>query len=96
LREHELGDHDTDTINADVVAALTADAGDCGARFSSTPSGSASGSTRSTSTPPTAGSVAQRVDALWSRIEASPKSRRWRLRARVGERKRWYEVPDEA
>jgi hypothetical protein len=54
LRRHELGDHDTDTINADVVAAL------------------------------------------WSRIEASPKSRSWRLRARVGERKRSYEVPDEA
>jgi hypothetical protein len=27
--------------------------------------------------------------------EDAPKSRRWRLRARVGERKRWYETPEE-
>jgi hypothetical protein len=39
--------------------------------------------------------VLERIDALWERIEREPKSRRWRLRARVGERKRWYEVPDE-
>jgi hypothetical protein len=26
----------------------------------------------------------------------APKSRRWRLRAKVGERKRWYELPEEA
>jgi hypothetical protein len=27
--------------------------------------------------------------------EDAPKSRRWKLRARVGERKRWYETPQE-
>ena len=36
-----------------------------------------------------------RIDALAARIEAEPKSRTWRLRARVGERKRWYETPEE-
>jgi len=39
--------------------------------------------------------VAERVDALFGRIEAEPKSRAWRLRARIGERKRWYETPEE-
>jgi hypothetical protein len=39
--------------------------------------------------------VLERIDSLWDRIEREPKSRRWRLRARVGDRKRWYEVPDE-
>jgi hypothetical protein len=28
-------------------------------------------------------------------MEAAPKSRRWRLRAKVGDRKRWYEEPEE-
>ncbi len=28
-------------------------------------------------------------------LEEAPKSRRWRLRDRIGERKRWYEVPEE-
>ena len=27
--------------------------------------------------------------------EAAPKSRSWRMRAKVGERKRWYELPEE-
>ena len=28
-------------------------------------------------------------------IEATPKSLRWKARARVGERVRWYEQPEE-
>jgi hypothetical protein len=40
--------------------------------------------------------VLRRTDALWERIEREPKSRKWRMRDRVGDRKRWYEVPDEA
>ena len=39
--------------------------------------------------------VMDRLDRLWERIEAEPKSRGWRLRDRVGDRKRWYETPDE-
>jgi hypothetical protein len=35
------------------------------------------------------------VDKLSKVIEDTPKSRRWRLRARIGERKRWYEEPEE-
>jgi hypothetical protein len=36
-----------------------------------------------------------RIDTLLERIEAEPKSRSWRLRAKVGDRKRWYELPEE-
>jgi hypothetical protein len=39
--------------------------------------------------------VEGRLDALLERVEAEPKSRGWRLRAKVGERKRWYELPEE-
>jgi hypothetical protein len=39
--------------------------------------------------------VSERVTLLLERIEASPKSRSWRLRAKIGERKRWYELPEE-
>jgi hypothetical protein len=42
-----------------------------------------------------AAAVAERVGALAERIEAAPKSRRWRMRAKIGERKRWYELPEE-
>jgi hypothetical protein len=39
--------------------------------------------------------VSNRVSLLLERIEAMPKSRSWRLRAKIGERKRWYELPEE-
>jgi hypothetical protein len=39
--------------------------------------------------------VATRVDVLLDRLEGTPKSRSWRIRAKVGERKRWYELPEE-
>jgi hypothetical protein len=35
------------------------------------------------------------VQALQRAAEEAPKSRRWKLRAKIGERKRWYEVPEE-
>lgn len=39
--------------------------------------------------------VASRLDDVRKRIDAEPKSTRWKLRARVGERMRWYEDPEE-
>jgi hypothetical protein len=39
--------------------------------------------------------VSTRLAALLVRIEEAPKSRSWRLRDKVGERKRWYELPEE-
>jgi hypothetical protein len=39
--------------------------------------------------------IGRRFDELLARIEAEPKGRGWRLRAKVGERKRWYDLPEE-
>lgn len=39
--------------------------------------------------------TARRLETLLDRVEQMPKSRGWRLRARVGERVRWYELPEE-
>jgi hypothetical protein len=35
------------------------------------------------------------LELLVAAAEDAPKSRRWKMRARIGERKRWYEVPEE-
>ncbi len=43
----------------------------------------------------TAFDVASQVSALKAIIERAPKSLAWRARARVGERVRWYETPEE-
>lgn len=39
--------------------------------------------------------VAERLQELRSELADVPKTRRWKLRARVGEKKRWYETPEE-
>lgn len=39
--------------------------------------------------------VSRRLDELWAVIEGAPKPLRWRLRAQVGDRVRWYELPEE-
>ena len=39
--------------------------------------------------------VASRLTEVLDRIEAEPKTRGWKLRAKIGERKRWYELPEE-
>jgi hypothetical protein len=39
--------------------------------------------------------VAERLQRLRSQLDSVPKTRGWKLRARVGERKRWYELPEE-
>jgi hypothetical protein len=39
--------------------------------------------------------VRDRAAAVAERLEAEPKSAKWKLRARVGRRKRWYETPEE-
>jgi hypothetical protein len=44
---------------------------------------------------PGAGRVAAGVRALDELLETCPKSGRWKLRARIGDRVRWYELPEE-
>src|SRR5260370_1739614 len=39
--------------------------------------------------------VSSRLDQLWSAVEAQPKPLKWRLRAQVGDRMQWYELPEE-
>jgi hypothetical protein len=39
--------------------------------------------------------VTERAGRLREQIDAAPKSLRWRMRARIGERLTWYELPEE-
>lgn len=39
--------------------------------------------------------VAERLSRLRAALEEAPKTRGWKMRARIGERKRWYELPEE-
>jgi len=39
--------------------------------------------------------ITDRLAALWTSIDSAPKTAKWRLRSRVGDRVRWYELPEE-
>jgi len=39
--------------------------------------------------------VRRRLDELWTAVEEQPKPIAWKLRAQVGDRKRWYDLPEE-
>jgi hypothetical protein len=40
--------------------------------------------------------VRSRLAEIWNTVEARPKPLAWRMRAQLGDRKRWYELPEEA
>jgi hypothetical protein len=91
LLEHPLGDTDGDVINIGLVAdicakdwgwwrTLTMNLGKVRQMAQAYPQLTDDDKRR----------VAEQVDAALARIEAENKSLAWRLRARVGDRKKWY------
>lgn len=95
LHGHDVAERDGDAVNAARVAELcaadwglwrtfTRNIAACRERVADYPLPDGDG-----------GGVAARFDALLERIEREPKTRGWRLRARVGERVRWYDLPEE-
>lgn len=92
---HEVADHDDDAINGQRIAELCAS--DWG--LWRTITGNLDRAREHLGDYSLPESDVQRVDdriaTLTNRIEAEPKSRGWKLRAKVGERKRWYDLPEE-
>lgn len=96
LLEHPLGDSDTEMINMSRVAYLCAN--DWGLWRTTTMNLEkikqlAQGYDQLTNEQKA--HVASQVEAALARIEAEPKPRAWRLRARVGDRVKWYKDVDE-
>jgi len=96
LLEHPLGAEDRETINIDRVAALCG--GDWGLWRTVTMNLDkvrqlAQGYPQLE--PEDKARVAELVETARARLEAEPKSMAWRLRARVGDRVKWYKDVDE-
>ncbi|GAB4215353.1 MAG: hypothetical protein OHK0022_55170 [Roseiflexaceae bacterium] len=95
LLDHPAGTGDAEMINAERVARL------CGEDWGLWKTASL-GLERARAFAAGAGldpqaqhTIEQRAAALLAALEQSPKSLRWRLRAAVGERVPWYELPEE-
>jgi hypothetical protein len=96
LLEHSMGDRDGETVNADWIASLLSD--DWG--FFTTATRNAK---RILVQLPALGleagerqHIMGEIRGLVQRMEAAPKSLRWRLRSVIGERINWYDEPEEA
>ena len=93
VHDHPVEDRDGDAVNAGRVAELCA--GDWGLWRTITRNLLTCRGYAETYDVPDRASLGERLDELLERIERQPKSRAWKLRARIGERKRWYELPEE-
>jgi len=92
---HDVADTDDDAINASHVARLLADDWGLWRTTRQNVEKVGAGLDQYDLSAEERALVRDRLDRLWRRIEAEPKSRGFRLRDRVGDRKRWYEEPEE-
>lgn len=93
VHDHPVDDRDGDAVNASRVAELCA--ADWGLWRTITRNLLECRGYADAYEVPDRATLDERLDTLLERIEHAPKSRAWRLRARIGERKRWYELPEE-
>jgi hypothetical protein len=95
MLDHDVAEHDGDAINAAVIAGICAEDWGlwrtCKLNVERVGEGVAQYPLSETER----GVVGDRLSRLWDRIEREPKSRGWRLRDRIGDRKRWYDEPEE-
>jgi hypothetical protein len=95
LHGHGVGEHDDDTVNVARISELcaaewglwrtiTANLERCRAHVADYDLDQADRDR-----------VTARFDEILARIDEEPKSRGWKLRSKIGERRRWYELPEE-
>lgn len=95
LHEHDVAEHDDDSVNAAHVARLLA--ADWGLWRTSRQTVEAAREHLADAQLDEADRLLlhERLDRLWERVESEPKGLRWRSRAKLGDRSQWYEEPEE-
>ncbi|MGH3090558.1 MAG: hypothetical protein ACRDSJ_25045 [Rubrobacteraceae bacterium] len=95
LHDHPVKDEDGDSINGGRIAELCASdwglwrtfTGNLDALRGHTEKYELSGEGKK--------DIEERIEALQRRIDEEPKTFGWKVRSKIGERKRWYELPEE-
>jgi hypothetical protein len=95
LHGHAVGDEDGDRVNAGRIAELCAADWGLWRTFTANLDACRDYVDRYGLAPDERRELVARIDAILARVEQEPKTRAWKLRAKVGERKRWYELPEE-
>jgi hypothetical protein len=95
IRDHEIGDSDApETINGKYLAKICAEEWGVYKTFminlanvlTALPTYQLDAESQET--------VSKRIKDLQTRLETVPKTTRWKIRARVGEKVQWYELPE--
>jgi len=95
LHHHAIADRDGDAINGPRVAKLCAEDWGLWRTCKMTLQRVRDGLALYDITKDEREGIEKQIDTLWQQIDAEPKSRSWRLRDRIGDRKRWYDEPEE-
>ena len=95
LLTHEVADHDEDAINAVRIGELAARDWGLHHTIELTLERLRQGLADVDLDQVERALVEARIDAIEVAMAATPKTSRWRIRARVGDRVRWYDDPDE-
>ena len=96
IHDHELGDSDTpETINGRYLSQLCAENWGIYKTFTISISNTMLALTQYQLDPQDQEIVSARLQELLNMIEAAPKTMAWKIRARLGDKKRWYELPEE-
>jgi hypothetical protein len=95
VHDHEIGDSDgPETINGQYLSKLCAEDWGIYKTLTNNISNALNALPTYQLEPPHQETVTKRVHELQARIENAPKSGRWKMRARLGERVQWYELPE--
>ena len=95
LHDHPVADVDGDSVNSEHIAGLCA--ADWGLWRTFTANLSALGGHLERYDLPEEDRqrIADRIQELLERIDQEPKSFGWKMRSKIGDRKRWYNLPEE-
>jgi len=95
LHDHPVEESDGDAINAAQVARLCASDWGLWRTFTANLAALEGHLDRYELPEESKGRIVERIEGLQERIEQEPKPLGWRMRAKIGDRKRWYELPEE-
>ena len=95
LHDHPVEESDGDAINGAQIARLCASDWGLWRTFTANLSALEEHIGRYDLPERASSASAERVQRLQERIEEEPKPFGWRMRAKIGDRKRWYELPEE-
>ncbi len=95
LHDHPVGESDGEAVNAARVAKLCASDWGLWRTFTANLEALEGHLERYELPAASEERIKSRIRALLERIEREPKSFGWKMRAKIGERKRWYDLPEE-